>query len=259
METSLENTQTRISEKITPRKEAPSRLHDQEANRLISQTIDIKALEAQVHHPFRDTIIEALARLTLELGDRFGQYDTIISDDASGRLMALLLKDIADRKRKEKDKSSTRIFFIAGGQHKKEDIEPAIEAVEKFIMRRRDELGKTLLVTEHISSGKSTTRLINILEDQGIDFDVATISIFPYPDSPTSFDYKLRSRLYYGEISTTGDSLWKQTLPAGVHKVLEGPPQAHPVKHEQYDPALVKQAREDIKLLGEELYKLISH
>lgn len=260
METLLGNILTRISEKLTPRKETPPRLNDQEANRLINQTIDVRNLEARVNKPFEDTQIESLARLTLELGDRLEQYDTILSDDASGRLVTLLLKNIADRKRKEKGQNPTRVFFVAGGHYEKEEKKPAKNAVEEFIASKREELGKTLLVTEHIFSGKSIMLLINILENQGVDFDVAAVSILSRPYSTEdTYDYRLTKRLYYGSIGNAGYYMYGQRLQAGVHKTIKGQTQAHPVKHEQYDPALVKQAREDVKLLGGELYKLISY
>ena len=229
----------------------PQRKNDEEAQERIDTVIDTKALSEEMESkPFKsEKLIEALARLVIELEDNITEYDTVLSDDASGRLVSLLLKKIIDKKREEVEKDKAQIYFIAPWQQSNFGWSLAIK---KFIADRKDSLGKTLLVTEYIQSGKTIRSLMEILEQQNIDFDTAAVSILHESD-----DYIKKAGIKYGEAGgLAAAALCKATKFSGVEKTSTEK-SIHPKRAEESDPENVRAARKDIDTLSEELSKLI--
>ncbi len=242
--------------------DAVKRKDDALAKKKIAKVIDFKQLRKMIKTELfsRQETLEDLSRLVFELGDKITDYDTILSDDASGRLVSRLLWEISSTERKKIAKKTANGYFIAGGQPIKRDNDKAITA---FLEKNKQKLGKTLLVTEYIESGKSIMSLIKLLENEGIDFDVATVSIhFP----PQEYNRRLSKRLYYGSEGPSGEFLYGHPLFAGVRKLrpIAGEPvtrheSAHPYAHKDWtEEGLVQEAREDIKVLSSELSKLSS-
>lgn len=234
-----------------------------EVERKIKETIDFEPLLKSLHEPFRsEKLIKSLAGLVFNLGDRLSEYDTLLSDDASGRLVTLLLRDVANRQRKEMKKRNIQTYFIAGGGYINIDIrKETYRAIWDFIKSKKDMLSKTLLVTEHTYNGKGMIPLVKILESLEIDFGIATISIENLHRGILG-KIKDKDELFYGSVGIVGLDLWGDDTYSGVRKDKKTP-QAHPIKSDPSDVTpeeklLVNQAREDIKTLGKELYKLIS-
>ena len=71
-----------------------------------------------------------MARFAFELGDKLEQYDTILSDDASARLVSLFLRKLVNYKREKTDKPPVKTYFIQGGRHNSRAIRGE---VEKFL------------------------------------------------------------------------------------------------------------------------------
>lgn len=197
----------------------------------------------------RNETIPALERLVTELKDQIPKYDSIISDDASARLVSLLLRKIIDEKRKEIKRSPTQTFFVAGGRHNSSQTN---NQIKKFIAEKKEGLGASLLVTEHIQTGHSILPLIKILEDQEIDFDLAAVSI-AHP--PAEYSEDIQRHLRYGSVGGAGLGFYDEPQIVGVIKGEKKDP--HPIRATTADPELMKEAREDINLVANELVKLV--
>ena len=238
---------------------SPQRKDDKEAQKRIDTVIDTKALSEEMESTLfqNKQLIEALARLVIELEDNITEYDTVLSDDASGRFVSLLLKNIIDKKREEVEKDKAQIYFVASGRdsNRKRD-----SAIKEFIADKKDSFGKTLLVTEYVQSGRSIKFLMELLEQQNIDFDTATVSIDGDPKDYSN-DYTPRlsdyiPKIKYGAVRGIGKVFYSRSIFSGVEKPLRHE-LAHPKRTEEFDPEKVGAARRDIDTLSEELSKLI--
>ncbi len=258
-------------------KAAPKRMPDEKAEKILDK-VDFLALfdtlrvigyydfQRNESDPIND--LRDLGRLVIELRDKLSGYDTILSDDAGGRLPSLLIRKLAKTEGTIRDiKNGPDLYFLASGR---KPLDPKKEpgfvsrsaAIEKFLEKNARDFGKTLLVTEHIETGGSIQQLIEMLIKLGVDFDVATISI-KYNDFENYIDHSytnpLINRLYYGSKGNhSGAELFydssKSGMMAGVSK--DNSVGAHPIKISG-DEALVKGSRGDIDLLAKEFEKLL--
>src|SRR3989338_2822258 len=226
----------------------------EEAERIISSTIDIDLLQKKLrsrlflegHPPSSESAIWYLARLVLELRERVLQYDTILSDDASGRLPSLLLRKIINRARD----ANIPIYFLAGGH----GIPRRAEQIEAFLKKKKGELGKVLLVTEYVFSGRSMTDLTDILKKIGIVFDVASVAV----GGGTEYE----GDIIYGNIGMSAEFFYNRTE-SGVSKYEGGDmvgdkDLAHPQRH-IVDTKEERLVREDLDIIAQELVKLLDY
>lgn len=263
----------------------PKRMADEEARKIINEKINIKEILGYVLLPIAKTLrgdafigpdifdknpgeaIRALARLILELKGRLSSYDTILSDDASGRLIALVLRKIINNTRDQVGKKPVRTFFVASGVH---GTQEAFSEIEKFIASKSD-LGKILLVTEFIGFGRGVMPLVEQLVRRGIQFDVAAVSGDINRHGEKYYDDDLKKRLYYGESDNSGlFTFYAKPQHTGVRK-NSASTSAHPsvVRGESFIPKYkddktpipveesVRVAREDVDKIAQVLSKLI--
>lgn len=245
------------------------RKSDEEANMAIQEKVDLRAIKKKLKTPdFREVenLVPAMARLVFKLKDELPDYDAIISDDASGRLPSLFFKKLIDGERLKAQKKPVNHYFVASGLGHAPGTMPL---VRKFLDEKKGGLGKVLVVTEYISSGRSIAALINVLEDVGIYFDVAAVSIAGSPANSDLYGRDFRKMfkkyLYYGEIGDTGDSAFSYKPHLGGVKKSGKVDSAHPFKFrpgadewsKEEIQAGMKTAREDMAMLAEELSKLL--
>jgi hypothetical protein len=244
----------------------PRRMKYEDERAYIEERADLHKLEGELERysiimkSENGSSLNALAHLIVELKDQIPHYDTILSDDASGRLISLLFRDIIKEKRDEQKTEPLQTYFIAGGRGSRRAGD---DEINKFIEDRKAKLGRTLLVTEYIDSGMSIGELIDILEKQGIDFDVATVSI---SDPIYAYNEKIQKHLYYGTVGKEGLNFYGEQKFAGVKKPVTGEYKKgpHPVSvFDNIDTWVVddhthiSQARKDVKIVAEELSKLV--
>lgn len=205
----------------------------------------------------------ALFRLAQKVIEGRQEYDFIISDDASGRLPSLFLKKVLDGFRKRQGLPNISIRFIAAGRHEKEAIFKSIrDYLEKNVH------GRVLVVTEFIDTGRSMTRLAQILESAGLKFDIASVTVGQErvldgvlselrrkTDSP---------RIFSGGISSTGALFHGASSISGVGKGEA--PSPFPEKYASSKilqnerlkiQESVNQARKDIGFLAQETLKVL--
>jgi hypothetical protein len=196
-------------------------------------------------------VIETFVSLVEKLGEKLPTYDTILSDDASGRLMSLVLRKVIDETRRREGKEGTNTYFLAMGRW---DFE---SGAAKFLRNKKSEIKKALVVTEYIQSGNSMGKSADILDGLGISFDIATLSIRRELDD---YPENISRRLIYGlDNSELGLRFWNDSFASGVEKTYaEG--SAHPGKTTApQDKARdeVAKARRDVDRLAEALKEII--
>ncbi len=189
--------------------------------------------------------VQSLIRLALKLEGKLQDYETILSDDASGRIVSLVLRKIAEERRARMGQEPPRLWFLAAGRHHNHEIDGNIE---RFVEEKASDLGKSLLVTEYIASGKSIMKIVDILKARGVDFDVATVSLRDDPESAPEYPEDLVSRITYGSVGEEGLKFFRGDA-LGVHKNKLGPG-PHPVKDSVRSDE-VRKAREDIDTFAE--------
>lgn len=195
----------------------------------------------------------ALIKLVGKLAKKIGEYENIISDDASGRLVSLTLQKIINRIRVNHNKNLAKILFVAGGA----GINNRKLSINKLIENNKDKLGKTLLVTDYIQSGESIEQLIKILDSNNINFDVAAISVENDPESKNvSYSENLLKRLYYGEHGMAGLVFYSKGFFAGVYKNANT---KEPFPERDFDKPTkaMRDVREDINLIADKIIEAI--
>ncbi len=123
-----------------------------------------------------------------------GKYDTLISDDAGGRVVTLVLRNII--KKQNPDKSCDTYFVSAEGafrapfKNSNLESEEDHDNYEKLLQHLRNikseaETKDALLVTQYVHSGRTITHLAEALEKAGIHkFDVAALSASWFENDP---------------------------------------------------------------------------
>ncbi len=246
---------------ISPKAERPPafppRHDDAEANRRIKK-LDIDSVVKNVTS-FGDesksrVVFEALARLVIELEKEIPNYDTLLSDDASGRLVTRFLREVINKKREAVGKPRVQTYFIAGGWQALN-----AEYIQEFIRQKKSSIHKALLVTELVGTGESANRLVKIFEQEGLDFDVAAVTVhldflnsdFIYAEEVGGLVKRLR---YGDDRNRAGVSFYDKPFTGVTKRGVTG---AHPVKDPYADRDAMKRAWQDMKLMAEEISKLI--
>ncbi|MDP3244744.1 MAG: hypothetical protein Q8M83_03765 [bacterium] len=243
--------------------ELPPRCDDAITNKKIDENIDIDRIIENLSilgngdKEHQRELVRSLTRLVIELKEQLPHYDTILSDDASGRLVSLFLREIINRKKAESKKTPVQTFFIAGGR----GSDMTSDAIDKFITKEKPSLGKTLLVTEYMKTGESINYLVEKLEKQEVNFDVASLSI-----SDEFLDDHIRGkndeiknlikRLKYGDKNEIGLHVFYAKPFTGIKKGQTRETSAHPSKNPHHKQVDIRKARLDIQLLADEISKL---
>lgn len=104
-----------------------------------------------------------------------GRWGVILGDDRGGRLPALAMREILARATKEGDGPPDTFFVAAGKSRKGEEYE---ENLRQRIADLKELIGdkRVLVVTDHIDRGETVRRLAELLKENGIDFDVMSLS-----------------------------------------------------------------------------------
>jgi hypothetical protein len=214
------------------------------------KAVNIPDLAHRVSAPFNDPrLLLALSRLGMSLGPHLTHYDTILGDDASGRVPALLVGRWARQKRQESGRKTPNLYFI----HPVPGYSHHYTEFEAFLKKHKGAINHVLFVTEYIKSGAHAGNIVEILSEHNIKSDVATVSLI---DDPST--YSLGEYLFYGDISEeTGHRAFHRN--AGVsgvytNSMLTGATVCRrgPAFFEN-----VQRARQDAALVADSLYPLV--
>ena len=194
-------------------------------------------------------VVESFHSLIENLGSNLSSYDTILSDDASGRLVSLVLKKIIDQSREKDNKEKTNIYFLAAGRYNNAEKK---QAVKNFIELNKTKMENVLIVTEHIGTGATIEDIMKVLEELNINFNVAALST---EYTLKHYSKKLQKKLFYGENGgRAGMEFYQEPASkySGVEKnIADNSPHPESVsyRHQQFK----KDARHDVAVLAEAL------
>lgn len=146
---------------IEPEKVPPS---------LPEKTITMEEI-AELEEPVKNIIEKIKSRIEK------GEYGLIISDDASGRIPALILGGVIKKISKLRNVRNPNIIFIPGRlKNSKDDL--AKEKLQKHLDAYGVKKGeRILIITEAIMSGKALSVISRLLEELGFETDIATMGI----------------------------------------------------------------------------------
>jgi hypothetical protein len=216
----------------------------------------------------------AMGNLVQELapGIREGRWGTILGDDASGRLPALVIGEVTKKWNADHDLAKPAQQFVAAGRVKADAL-PDGQAIEAATAEKAAALGeylehvkpkmpgRVLVVTEHVKR-HGITMLARQLHDHGIPFDLAVVESRHTPAEhmagwrdqyPEVFDgvdmYVGQDNMHY-PVFKEEDAL---RVGSGVTRASEAPVAA-PLPGSA---AYVTAARQEIATMGDKLYRNI--
>lgn len=147
-------------------------------------TSNIERAEDDFHFEEIAELEPAIISLTKQLKEKIenGEYDTLISDDAGGRIPTLILRKIIKEVIPDKE---LRTFFIASGKtyypnpiDDPKDYKILLSYLEQKVA---PETKKALVITQYIHSGKTLIHFLETLRETGItDIDMAAVDAMPH-------------------------------------------------------------------------------
>lgn len=201
-----------------------------------------RSFDSYVNDRQRVLIYDTFYRLSKNLYDNLLDFDTIIVDDASGRLVGLFTWHLVNLARNDNDLSPARIIFIAGGRDITDDRE---QNISTFFQHQN--IQNALLVTEYASSGQSIQKLKQILENNQIPVQTAALST--NPGNHTIMDKVDYCGDFYDNVSL----YFKSLKINGVTKTKYSP-EIH-CSPNYFNPKMVRQSRKEIKHLAQHIYQ----
>ncbi len=224
-----------------------------ELEREVEREIDMGYILENVHswdNISTENLVKSFALISHELKEELPYYGTIISDDASGRLVSLFFRKIVNEKREELGKEPTSTYFLTPRRGMYKEVNRGIES---FLKEKVNPQEKVLIATEHIDSGASLSTMVRSLENQDVEFDIASISInknFRLPDG-------LERKVIYASRSKDGLALYNGVF-TGVTKNIPEDIGIHPKKRQGEEAQrFLNQARDEIGLIADEVSKVL--
>ncbi|MDP3999190.1 MAG: hypothetical protein Q8P76_01180 [bacterium] len=234
-----------------------------------------KETEAKYNFEAIAELEKPMANLAEQLKEAIdkGEYDTLISDDAGGRIPTLVFRKVMmERMQKmhpdltpEQEREAMKTFFVAGGM-----AELNRGALKKFFNKTAPKIKKALLVTEFMESGKSIRRLGDLLEGSKIDFSIAAAQIGHYRHNYQGGVYD-RHRFYIGDERTRVPLIYPLRRNVGGVIKLGQSKEAHPKIYSETDVVthggvsemvdfnrkIVIQARQDVDLMAKRILEKV--
>ena len=106
-----------------------------------------------------------------------GNYDTLISDEAGGRIPTLIIRKVIKTLHPELE---LKTFFVSAGHSTPYDQTERYENLREYLVQNiiKDEQ-KALIITQFLFTGKSLYRFISILKEAGLNnFDLAAMNAY---------------------------------------------------------------------------------
>ncbi len=211
----------------------------------------LKELAQQVDSPLnKPDLLEAMYLLCEKLISRVEEFSVIISDESSGRLVSLLVKNLFDRKRS----SPVPITFLLGGRLDS----PQRKNVIDYLRQHRSKLQNALIVSEYLESGDSMAEFLADFRLQNLKAKVAAVSAIGVGNR---YSRLFPEELIAGKLSSSvGIWLHDESLATGVDKNFAEGPFPNRIKDEDETWSQqkkirmqhsVNQARRDIALIAE--------
>jgi hypothetical protein len=178
-------------------------------------------------------IVPQLKNLAGKIIESKKKYDLILSDDASGRLVSLFLKSVLDEVQQKRGGSKPDLKFVAAGRHMNQEV---FNGIKEFLRKISPE--RMLLVTEYIETGRGMEKLIDIIQELNIKFDIASVSVSEVDGGLRRVSEMIKDdpdqELYFGEIGKGAIALYGQAQMSGVVKLTNISDSPHPLRYRDF-------------------------
>jgi len=232
-----------------------------------------KEHKKQIKNPEVEELFYPIKKILEELRTKIekGEYRYIVGDDASGRIPALIFYNFIKKISIDNNLPIPKLYFLAGsrgfsdhsdsGKEKIEKLEEYVTPVlgnknsfldnfkNKFSDSQKRE--RILIVTDTIVTGKSLKPLTTVLQNRGLQFDLASIGYREIEEKLTREKY-LGGEIFFGQNRTPNIYLARARGIHGVKKYPENVLSESTVDSRDAD--LIKSSREDVKTLTDDLY-----
>lgn len=215
----------------------------------------ISDLKDRVHWPFDNMVLlSKMFELAEKLNPDLESYDLIIGDDTSGRLPALLYWRLANARRQERGLEPASIRFI-NGRYTADKPLPG-----ELIPPEHTDGSRSLIVTEYVMTGGSVENIYHIVSQQR---DRRRIDIAALGSEMSRVATARGSNFYTAEPPIGGmridNYLYGHSFNPvkGVGKEY-GVLHSHRLPPNEFRPNQVHNARQDINLIADEFYPLLS-
>ena len=216
----------------------------------VEASVDIPSLAHTLSPPFDNpTLLYSMARLALKLKPMLSSYDTILGDDAGGRIPALLYAHLATQKRLQGGKEKPNVFFI----HPIQSLTSDYAKFEKFLSSHKEQIGSVLFVTEYVQSGTHAGVILDFLSEHKITWSIAAVSVLYHPAT-----YKFREGLIYGSIGDLGKQAFHDNFPVSGAQTQEDAITSHGYTSSMGISPTVNQARVDVAAIAEAFIPLVA-
>jgi len=207
------------------------------------ERIWFQALEPETELSQRIKLYKAFYNLSKNLRDNWLDFDTIIADDASGRLVGLFVWHLINLARADNNLDPAKMLFIAGGRDL-ENPNNIKQNISNFFQFQN--IQNALIVTEFAESGKSIQSLKRILAKNQIPAQAAALSI------------RYKNDTLFSIVDFCGDFENEIALIFNISKLngvtkIQNSPQVHTIPN-YYNPQKIRQSRTGIKLLAQHIY-----
>jgi adenine/guanine phosphoribosyltransferase-like PRPP-binding protein len=168
-----------------------------------------------------------------------GEYGVLLGEDASGRIPALIVRDVM-KSIYEKHGNSFKTRFIAGTPREStmtpETLSEKTKGNEKYVENLKNEVGdkRILLITDFINTGEAVRAITNALHDAGISFDIGTLRLSELTIEKSEMEKNLQGTIYNADYPPfeggSGTSIYGEYFLGGVVKdELSDPGSVHAV------------------------------
>lgn len=221
--------------------------------------IDKRFLLQRIKPPFnRVEIFDAFEKIVSEIKPHMHLYDTIVGDDASGRLPTLVMANLIGRKRIQQGLSSPSVFFLSGGTNianetvARDTIKEISDLIDKDSNKEKR---KILIVTEYMNSGESMRILVDEFNKHSVFPDICTLET----QVPAEIIWKgQKGNLYSGSSNTiAGKIFFVNSQLSGVESVF-GSAISKRKDLSKRDFIETIEAHKDMRLIAEELWKIVN-
>lgn len=215
-------------------------------------------------------IEEYMRNIYLQLKDHLlnDEYGFIVGDDTSARTPTLVIKGFSDVLGQAKGREQLPTLFLQASRHVPDAIVKR-QFEDRILPAFQFQRGKkALLVSDHVTTGNTVTRLLKLFKESGIEVDICVMQIQRTKEGQIPFDagnslvfegkpdtqYATRTGFLGSELPTT--QIYNQPKISGVEKPSRGGDPFKPTAHfDKKAHETVNAARRDV---GRMVNKIIS-
>lgn len=181
------------------------------------------------------------------------EYDTVIAEDASGRIPGLIMYEFFKKVAEKENKPIPQIYFMAGSFNAK-NIENKRKITNEYIkdtaLKNHNLDKKILVVTEYIMTGNSLKPITDGLKEQNINYDILTLGLSKEHWHMDAIRDKL------GNVSAALREIPKSIFRReDLSGVIKNEDEVVSKKSTTADQAVVNHIRKEIHIVAENLYK----